>query len=125
MVRVAYDVAYIERSVDGVRDSFADDFVWHSRPEWPGKPTYGIDEMPEVWADLDETYSEFEVVPAAFEEIADGYVLVTLEQSTRLRGSETRVKSAIWHLWRVDALPRETWVFGERAAALEGAGLSE
>ena len=125
MVRVAYEVAYAERSVEGVRDSFAEDFVWHSRPEWPGKATYRVDEMPGLWADLDETFSEFELVPATFEEVADGYVLVTVRQSARLRGSEDRVETTVWHLWRIDGMPREGWVFGERAEALEAAGLSE
>lgn len=124
MVRTAYEVAYVERSVDGVRDQFAEDFVWHSRPEWPGGRTYAVDEMPELWADLDETYSEFELVPSAFEEIAAGYVLVTLRQSACLRGSETRVNSSTWHLWRIEDVPQEAWAFGAREAALEAAGVS-
>jgi hypothetical protein len=125
MVRVAYEVAYAERSVEGVRDRFADDFVWHSRPEWPGKAAYGVDEMPGLWADLDETFSEFELVPAAFEEVGDAYVLVTVRQGARLRGSENRVETTIWHLWRIDGTPREAWVFANRAEALEAARLAE
>jgi hypothetical protein len=125
MVRVAYDVAYAERSVEGVRDRFAESFVWHSRPEWPGKATYGVDEMPELWADLDDTFSEFELVPVEFEEVADGYVLVTVKQSASLRDSDERVETTIWHLWRVDGMPQEGWVFGDRSEALQAAGLSE
>src|SRR5688500_1461105 len=125
MVRVAYDVAYAERSVDGVRDQFAKSFVWHSRPEWPGKTTYRVDEMPDLWADLDETFSEVELVPVEFEEVTDGYVLVTVQQSARLRDSDERVETTIWHLWRVQGMPQEGWVFGERIEALKAAGLSE
>lgn len=124
MVRIAYAVAYAERSVEGVRDRFSENFVWHSRPEWPGKATYGIDEMPALWADLDDTFSEFELVPAEFEEVADGYVLVTVNQSARLRDSKRRVETTIWHLWRVEGMPQEGWVFGDRAAALEAARLA-
>ena len=124
-VRVAYDVAYVQRSVEGLRDHVADDFVWHSRPEWPGKSTYGLHEMTSLWADLDETFSEYQLVPTAFEELAPGYVLVTLEQSACLRESETRVKTTLWHLWRVDNVAREAWALSSRAEALEAAGLSE
>ena len=125
MVRVAYDVAYAQRSLDGLRDRFAEDFVWHSRPEWPGKATYGIDEMTSLWADLDETYSEYQLIPTAFEEVAVGYVLVTLEQSARLRGSNMRLSNTVWHLWRVDGIPREAWALSGRAEAFKVAGLSE
>ena len=38
MIRVAYDVAYAQRSLAGVRDRFAEDFVWHSRPSGRSAP---------------------------------------------------------------------------------------
>ncbi len=125
IVRAAYEVAYVERSVDGLRDRFANDFVWHSRPEWPGDATYEVDEMPGLWADLDETFSEFELVPAAFEEVTEGYVLVTVDQSACLRGSEIRVETTLWHLWHVDGKPKEAWVFNDRREALRAARLPD
>jgi hypothetical protein len=81
--------------------------------------------MPALWADLDDTFSEFELVPVGFEEVADGYVLVRVRQSASLRDSEARVETTIWHLWRIDDMPTETWVFGDRAEALKAAGSRE
>jgi hypothetical protein len=124
-VRLAYEVAYVNRSVEGVRDRFAPDFIWHSRAEWPGKKSYGVDEMPELWADLDDTFSEFELIPTAYEEVSPSHVLVTVRQGFRLRGGESRVEITLWHLWLVEGLPREAWVFADRASALAAAGLSE
>lgn len=123
-VRVAYDVAYAQRSVDGVRECFAKNFTWHSRSGWPGRATYGLDEMPELWADLDDTFSGYELVPARFEEVAENYVLVEVSQSVRLRGGDARVETVVWHLWLVEELPAEAWVFAERAEALDVAGVS-
>ena len=125
MIRVAYDVAYAQRSLAGVRDRFAEDFVWHSRPEWPGKATYSADEMLELWADLDETFSEFELVPVDFEEVGDEHVLVEVRQSACLRDSDARVETTIWHLWRIEGEPREGWVFTNQIEAREAAGLEE
>ncbi len=124
-VRIAYDVAYVQRSVEGIRDRIAEDFIWHTRPEWPGRRTYRGDEMTDLWADLDETFSEFELVPVAFEELGD-HVVVEARQSACLRGSGSRIDATIWHLWRVeDGKPREAWSFSTRTEALKAAGLSE
>src|SRR3954447_26182352 len=41
-VRRAYEVAYAERSVEGVMDVVAENFVWHQRAEWPGLPCTGL-----------------------------------------------------------------------------------
>jgi hypothetical protein len=125
MIRVAYDVAYAQRSVSGVRDRFAEDFVWHSRPEWPGKATYSADELPELWADLDETFSEFELVAFNFEEVGDEYVLVKVRQSMSLRESEARFETTVWHLWRIEDVPKEGWVFINQTEALKAAGVPE
>ena len=124
-VRIAYDLAYAQRSVEGVRDRFAADFRWHSRPEWPGQAEYTVDNMTDLWADLDETFEEYSLAPASFEPLG-AYVLVTVDQSTRLRASGDRLETRIYHLWRVEAgQPQETWSFGTREEALETAGLGE
>ncbi|MGI8462096.1 MAG: nuclear transport factor 2 family protein [Solirubrobacterales bacterium] len=124
-VRIAYDVAYVQRSVEGIRDRIAEDFIWHNRPEWPGRRTYRGDEMTDLWADLDETFSEFELVPVAFEELGD-HVVVEVRQSACLHGSDSQIDVTTWHLWRVeDGKPREAWAFGTRTEALEAAELSE
>lgn len=125
LVRIAYDVAYAQRSVAGVRDRFADDFVWHSRPEFPGRAAYTADEMPDLWADLDETFSEFTLTPTRFEERGD-FVLVAVEISSRLRDSEARIKDTVWHLWRFrEGKACEAWAFSDRRQALDSAGLTE
>lgn len=119
VVRDAYEIAYASRSVDRVRDGFAKDFVWHNRPHFPGRTEYPVEEMPQLWADLDETYSEYRLEPVAFAEHGE-YVLVELETSARLRDSDTKVEETVWHLWRVvDGVPREGWARGSRDEALE------
>lgn len=119
VVRDAYATAYASRSVDQVRDNFADDFVWHNRPTWPGRATYTAEEMPQLWADLDETYSEFTLEPVAFTAHGD-YVLVEVAQSARLRDSDAKVSDTVWHLWRVvDGVPQEGWARGQKQEALE------
>ena len=120
-VRLAYEVAYVQRSVENVRDAFAPDFVWHTRGEWPGRSTYGVEEMPQLFADLDETHGDFDLVAEDFTPIGD-YVIATVRQSARLRGSDARIESTIYHLWHVpQGRPREAWGFSDRAEALEAA----
>ena len=82
-----------------------------------------LDSMTELWADLDETFDEFTLVPERFEVIGD-YVLVSIYQTTKLPGSDDRVESRIFHVWRVKhAVPQEAWSFADRAEALEAVGL--
>ncbi len=125
IVRLAYDVAYAERSVERVREKFADDFTWHNRGEFPGRHLFRVDEMPQLWADLDDTYSDFSLVPAEF--VAEGeYVIVTIRMSARPRASNARVEGTIWHVWHVvDGKPREGWAYGDRREAFEAAGVPE
>lgn len=114
VVRLAYEVAYVQRSVEGVRDRFAPDFVFHSRPEFPGRQLYRFEEITQLWADLDETYSDYSLVPLEFEEVGD-YVIVMLQSSARMQGSEVRVEGKVWHVWLVvDGKPQEAWTFGSR-----------
>jgi ketosteroid isomerase-like protein len=118
-VRRGYDVAFAERSVENVRDEVHEDFVWHQRPEWPGLPEYRIDDLPQLWADLDETYTEFGLVPEDFSPIGD-YVLVTTRATVRMRTGDAQIDTTLYHLWHVvDGKVREGWAFGSRAEALE------
>ena len=125
MVRFAYDVAYAARNIERVRDRFTHDFVWHARPEWPGRAAYSADEMTELWADLDETYSEFELVPVEFEQLGSDHVLVKVLMSSCLRGTDARIENTMWHLWRIEDKPSEAWGFSTRTEALEAARLSK
>jgi ketosteroid isomerase-like protein len=126
LVRRAYDEAFAERSVAGpLRRFIADDFSFHMRAEFPGRAVYGIEEITEMWADMDATFSDFQLVPNDFAEFGD-YVLVTINQSTRVRGSDLRVEATIYHLWHVTGgKAQEAWAYSDRDEALEAAGLSE
>src|SRR5258707_439385 len=100
LVHVAYDVAWARRSVEGFEDRFTDDFTWHQRAEWPGRSVYHWDEMAQLWADLDDTYSDFNLVAADFADAGD-YVVVTVNLSARLRASDVHVEGTVWQVWRV------------------------
>lgn len=124
-VRFAYREGYARRTVEDFRDRAADDFEFHMRPGWPGRPVYSLDEMPQIWADLDDTYTEFSLVPESFAAVGD-YVLVTIRQSARLAGSESRIESTIWHVWRFSHdTVLEVRTFDRKEDALEAAGLRE
>ena len=123
MVRRAYEEGYQRRTVDiaDLREVFSDDFVWHSRAEFPGRKQYRYDEVPQLWADLDETYAEFELVPQEYTEVGD-YVVVTVENSARLRGSDVRIDSTIFHVWHVlNGKPQAAWGYTDRAEAFAAA----
>ncbi len=123
VVRRAYEEAYAKRSVEGADDWISEDFRFHMRAEFPGQRFYQRDEITEIWADLDETYSDFSLVPDEYADTGD-YVLVTLNQSARLRESDVRVESTIYHVWEVrDGKAIEAWTYSDRADALEAVGL--
>jgi ketosteroid isomerase-like protein len=125
IVRKAYDVAFVQRDVEGILDRFAADFTWHQRAEWPGRPTYGASEMPQLWDELDGTYSELNMTPVEYVDAGE-YVVVRLETSARPRGSDARVEAMIWHVWHMrDGLAQEGWAYGTRREAAEAAGLPE
>lgn len=125
IVRQAYDVVFAQRNVDAVLDRFAPHFTWHQRAEWPGRPTYTASEMPQLWADLYETYPGMNLEPVEFEEAGD-YVIVTVETSSGIRGSDSaRVEARIWHVWHMrDGLALEGWAFADHEEALRTAGLA-
>ena len=121
VVRLAYDVAFARRGIEDVRHAVAEGYVFHNRPEWPGR--YTVDEMPQLWADVDATFSEYTLIPEDFASVGDEYVVVTLTQGARMRGSEAHLETTIFHVWRVqNGKLRETWAFGTRDAAYEAAG---
>jgi ketosteroid isomerase-like protein len=125
LVRPAYDVAWPQRSVDGFRDRFADDFTWRQRPEWPGRSVYGRDDMPELWADLDETFSDYKLVAVDYAEAGD-HVIVTVNLSAYIRASHDRIEGTVWHVWRLhDGLVAEVCVYSTRREAVEAAGIRD
>jgi ketosteroid isomerase-like protein len=123
IVREAYRVAFVERNVDGVLDRLHDEFEWKQRTDWPGRSVYKAAEIPLLWAELDETYPDMKLVPVEFEDAGD-YVIVTVETSARLRGSERRIEGRIWHVWRMrNGIALEGGSYGSRQEAAEAAGL--
>jgi len=124
IVRGAYEL-YVKRAVDPYRAHFADDFKFHTQPGFPSQAVYGIDDMQTLWADLDETFTDYSVVPTDFVGVGD-YVIVTLQTSTRMKGSRARIEETIYHLWHVrGGKVLEAWAHSEREAALEAAGLQQ
>jgi len=121
LAHLAYEVAYVRRSLEGFEERFTDDFTWHQRAEWPGRAAYPRDELTALWEDLDATYSEFTLEPVEFAEIGDS-VLVTVHTSARLRTSDHRIDGTIWHLWRFrDARLTEVRVYSDHQEALNAA----
>lgn len=51
---------------------------------------------------------------------------MTLHQSSRVKGSDARVESTIWHVWHItQGVAREAWTFDQRAEALAAVGRAE
>src|SRR3954462_5256002 len=114
LVREGYRLIYDGRSGGGFEGWFAEDFRWHQRPEFPGRRAYRVDELPDLWADLDETFAEFSASPEVFEEAGD-YVIVAVRTTSRLRDSVTRVEAMIYHVWHVrDGVAQEAWAYTDR-----------
>ena len=124
-IRRAYREGYASRSVDaeGLRDRVAEDFRFHMRPGWPGRVVYGLDDLTELWADLDNTYTEYELIPEDFLDAGE-FVLVTVRQSARVRGSDARIEAPLWHVWQLrDGIVHEAWAFDVEDEARDAAGL--
>ena len=78
--------------------------MFHMRPGWLGRPVYRFD-------------------PDDFVEVGD-YVLVTVRQSARMKESDARVDTTIWHVWRLgDGKVLEAWTFDVKEEALSAVGL--
>src|SRR3712207_5616822 len=99
LVRSAYE-GYARRTIAEHRHLFAPGFQFHMRTEFPLTGPYGIDDLPAMWADLDETFTDYELVPTDFDQIGDR-VLVTLSVSALMRGAEARIRDTIFHVWLV------------------------
>jgi ketosteroid isomerase-like protein len=86
---------------------------------------YRLEELPQLWADLDDTYTEFSLVPEDFALVGE-YVVVIVRVSARMRASDARIEETLCHLWHVrDGKAREAWSYNTRAEALEAVGLRE
>ena len=128
IVRWAYENTHAKRTVDvpGLEERVAPDYTFHPRRGFLGRPAYRLDEMVDLWADLDATFTDHSLVPQSYEAVGTDRVLVTLRQTALLRGSTQRLTDTIFMLWRLrEGIAQETWTFTERAEALEAAGLSE
>jgi hypothetical protein len=128
LVRWLHEEGHARRTVEspGAEDRIASDYRFHPRPDFPGRSTYGLDEMVKFWADLDATFTDYSLIPQSYESIGSTHVLVTLRQTARLRGSDQLLTELIYMLWQlVDGRAQETWTFTDRERALEAAGLSE
>ncbi len=127
IVRWAFEEGLAQRTVDlpGIGERVAPDYLFHTRSGFPGRTVYRLDELTELWADLDATFTDHSMVPTRYEEIGP-YVLVTLQQTARLRGSDHEINLTLYQLWLLSGGKiQETWVFTYKEEALEAAGLSE
>lgn len=81
--------------------------------------------MVELWADLDATFSEYKLEAVDYADAGE-YVVVTVNTSSRPRGSDHRVEATLWHVWRViDGLVAEAVTYRSHREALEAAGMPE
>jgi hypothetical protein len=102
--------SYRQREIESTRHLAAPGFRFHMRPGWPGREHFTFDEMPQVWADLDDTFTEYEMRPVRFHAAEAGYALVELASSTVVGGE--RITDDIAHVWRFeDGLVAELWTF--------------
>ena len=128
IVRWVYEEGHAQRTVDilGSEDRVASDYRFHTRPDFPGRSAYRIDQMVELWADLDATFTDYSLIPESYEPIGPDHVLVTLRQTARLRGSDQRLVESLYMLWQLsEGKVQETWTFTDRMQALAAGGLSE
>ena len=126
IVRFAYEEGHARRTVDvpGLDELVSPDYRFHARPDWPGQSVYRLDEMTALWADLDATFANHSLVPTHYEDMG-AYVLVTLQQTARLRGSDKKINDTIYQLWLLrEGKVQETWTFTEKADALKAAAPS-
>ena len=103
IVELAY-VAYERGDVDDptLREHASPGYRFHPRPGWPGQPHYGLDDMPQLWADLRATFTAYELEPIAFLEAPPGWVLVKITSSSAVHGEGPRIVDTLFHLWRFE-----------------------
>ena len=64
--------------------------------------------------------------PQGYESLGPAYVLVTLRQTARLRGSDQHLVEPLYMLWELaEGKLQETWAYTDKAQALEAAELQE
>ena len=127
IVRWVYTNTHAKRTVDvpGAKERVAPDYVFHPRRGFLGRTDYRLDEMVDLWADLDATFTDHSLVPAAYEAIGSAHVLVTLQQTALLPGSDQRLTDTIYMLWHLsEGRVRETWTFTDETQARAAAGLT-
>jgi len=82
--------------------------------------------MVDFWADLDRTFDDYSLSPQGYESLGPAYVLVTLRQTARLRGSDQHLVEPLYMLWELaEGKLQETWAYTDKAQALEAAELQE
>ena len=103
IVELAY-VAYERGDVDDpeLRRHALPGYRFHPRAGWPGEMSYGIDDMPRLWADLRATFSGYSLEPIAFLETPPNWVLVQIATSTAVHGEGPRMEDTFFHLWRFE-----------------------
>jgi hypothetical protein len=127
IVRWVYEQGFARRTIDlpGAEDRMAAGYRFHTRPDFPGRSAYRLDQMVELWADLDATWADHSLVPESYEPIGPAHVLVTLRQTARLRGSDQQLVERLYMLWHLsDGRAQETWTSVDRAQVLGAGGLS-
>ncbi len=127
IVRLAYEQGYAKRTVDipALRERLAENFRFYARRGFPGRPVYRADEMPGLWADLDSTFTDYSLSPVDSEVFGE-YVLVTVHQRARLKGSHEWLEETVYHRWHIeDGKAQTAWTYALKAEALEAAGVSE
>src|SRR3954454_5725717 len=95
LAHIAYDVAYVRRSIEGYEDRFTDDFTWHQRAEWPGRSVYPRDELTTLWEGPDGPYPRFTVEAGRVRQDLR-LRRRTVHTSARLRTSDHRIDGVIW-----------------------------
>ena len=128
LVRWFYEQGYARRTVDppGFEDRLASDYRFHTRPSFPGPAAYRLDQLADLWADLDATYTDYSLVPKSYEPIGPAHVLVTLLQTARLRDSGDQIDETLYMLWHLsDGKAQETWTATDREQVFKAGGLPE
>jgi uncharacterized protein len=94
--------AFGRGDLDGATENFADDIRWEN-PEAPQMPNNGVtqgrDAVKQLFADLDNYWESFTIVPDEFIESGDTVVVLSHSEA---KGKETgkQVKLPWVHVWR-------------------------
>ena len=124
IVRRAYE-AFNEGGVDAAAAYLHPDLVWEDRYELPGAGVYrGREGFREAVGRFYEAWDDLTVSADEISDVGDDKVLV--EHRWRGRGKEggTPIDTVVWNVLTLeDGLIIRRQAFGERAMALEAAGL--